>query len=130
MRKNVDVDKMTKAIEADAGHAVEGLRKSLEQMKAGLAGRVHTADQIAARGRGRPPGTVKAVTKQATTLRLDEQVLARWRASGKGWQTRAAQLLAMHAPQAASSARKKSVAYGETSPPPQRAAPGGRAANR
>lgn len=44
---------------------------------------------------GRPPVDRP---KQATTLRLDGDVLARWRASGKGWQTRAAQLLAKHAP--------------------------------
>lgn len=48
--------------------------------------------------RGRPPGTVKDKHKLPTTLRLDEDVLARWRASGKGWQTRAAQVLARHAP--------------------------------
>jgi uncharacterized protein (DUF4415 family) len=35
-------------------------------------------------------------------LRLDEDVLHRWRASGKGWQTRAAEILAAHAPAAGS----------------------------
>jgi uncharacterized protein (DUF4415 family) len=44
--------------------------------------------------RGRPVGS----SKQATTLRLDENALARWRATGKGWQTRAAHVLAMYAP--------------------------------
>ena len=48
--------------------------------------------------RGRPRGSVKDTHKLPTTLRLDEDVLARWRASGKGWQTRAAQVLARHAP--------------------------------
>ena len=42
--------------------------------------------------RGRP---VQETHKQAITLRLDPQVLATWRASGKGWQTRAAQVLAV-----------------------------------
>ena len=48
--------------------------------------------------RGRPVGSTHASVKRPTTLRLDESVLARWRASGKGWQTRAAELLATHAP--------------------------------
>ena len=48
--------------------------------------------------RGRPIGSVKDQHKVPTTLRLDEDVLQRWRASGKGWQTRAAELLAAHAP--------------------------------
>ena len=48
--------------------------------------------------RGRPLGSVKDQHKVPTTLRLDEDVLIRWRASGKGWQTRAADLLATHAP--------------------------------
>ena len=45
--------------------------------------------------RGRPPVDAP---RQATTLRLPPDVLARWRASGKGWQSRAAELLARHAP--------------------------------
>ena len=52
--------------------------------------------------RGRPVGSVKDQHKVPTTLRLDEDVLQRWRASGKGWQTRAADILATHAPAAAS----------------------------
>lgn len=47
------------------------------------------------RGAGRP---VQEVHKQPVTLRLDPEVLARWRASGKGWQTRAAKALALAAP--------------------------------
>ena len=45
--------------------------------------------------RGRPAGSG---SKQPATLRIDKEALARWRASGKGWQTRAAALLAKHAP--------------------------------
>ncbi|QRE76967.1 BrnA antitoxin family protein [Methylobacterium aquaticum] len=37
------------------------------------------------RGRGRPPVTR---TKKLVTLRLDPDVVERWRASGPGWQTR------------------------------------------
>jgi uncharacterized protein (DUF4415 family) len=48
------------------------------------------------RGRmGRPKADV---TKVCLTIRIDPDVLARWRASGKGWQTRAAAVLAMAAP--------------------------------
>ncbi len=43
-------------------------------------------------------GAQKAPKKIATALRMDADVLARWRASGKGWQTRAAALLAKYAP--------------------------------
>lgn len=60
-------------------------------------GTVTTPEQITARRRraGRP---VQEVHKQPVTLRLDPEVLARWRASGKGWQTRAAKALALAAP--------------------------------
>ena len=60
-------------------------------------GNVTTPAQITARrrGGGRP---VQVVHKQPVTLRLDPEVLARWRASGKGWQTRAAKALALAAP--------------------------------
>lgn len=43
-------------------------------------------------------GAQKTPKKVATALRLDAEALARWRASGKGWQTRAATLLAKYAP--------------------------------
>ena len=56
------------------------------------------AAQAAMVRRGRPPGSRKAMPKVSTTIRMDETALARWRASGKGWQTRAAQVLAKHAP--------------------------------
>lgn len=45
--------------------------------------------------RGRPKATQH---KEPVTLRVDADVLARWRASGKGWQTRAAAALAATAP--------------------------------
>lgn len=49
---------------------------------------------IAKRTRG--PG--KKPAKVPTTLRLPATVLARWRASGAGWQTRMAEVLARRAP--------------------------------
>ena len=43
--------------------------------------------------RGRPP---KAVTKQAVNIRLSPEVLAHFRATGPGWQTRVDQVLKKH----------------------------------
>jgi uncharacterized protein (DUF4415 family) len=76
----------------------EALLRSIEQAKRGEFAAVHTPEQIMARRGGRPIGSVQAVTKIPTTLRMDAPALIRWRASGKGWQTRAAALLAKHAP--------------------------------
>ncbi len=70
--------------------------ESIRQAKRG-EGRVTTPEQIVAR-RGRPVGSVQAVTKTPTTLRLNTPALNRWRASGKDWQTRAAAILEKHAP--------------------------------
>ena len=43
-------------------------------------------------------GPQRAPLKVSTTIRMDPEALARWRASGPGWQTRAAGLLAAKAP--------------------------------
>ncbi len=76
-----------------------GLLESIAQAKRGEFARVHTPEMIEGRRtRGRPAGSVQAITKRPTTLRLDEDALNRWRASGKGWQTRAAEVLAKYAP--------------------------------
>jgi len=45
--------------------------------------------------RGRPKAEV---VKARLTIRMDASALERWRASGPGWQTRAAALLAAKAP--------------------------------
>lgn len=45
--------------------------------------------------RGRPKA---ATVKERLTIRVEPEALARWRASGKGWQTRAAALLSAKAP--------------------------------
>lgn len=75
----------------------EALLRSLEEGLAGV-GRVNTPAQIMAR---RPAGRpVQTVHKMPVTLRLEADALAAWRASGKGWQTRAAQALAALAPKA------------------------------
>jgi uncharacterized protein (DUF4415 family) len=64
-----------------------GLLESLAQAKRGEFAAVHTPEQITAR-RGRPVGSVKADSKVAVKLRLDPDVLAGLRATGRGWQTR------------------------------------------
>ena len=86
--KNIDVEKMARAIEADAGQELPGLRESLGQAKRGEFAAIHTPEAIAARKRGRPVGSTKANAKQPVKLRLDPDVLAVLRATGPGWQTR------------------------------------------
>ena len=86
--KELNVKKVAAAIEADAGQALPGLRQALAEAKAGRAGRVHTPEQVVARRRGRPAGSVAAVSKEPVKLRLDPDVLAALRATGDGWQTR------------------------------------------
>ncbi|MFO1332721.1 MAG: BrnA antitoxin family protein [Rubrivivax sp.] len=86
--KTLNVEKVARAVEADAGHALPGLRESLAEAKAGQFAAVHTPEQIAARRRGRPAGSMAAVTKEPVKLRLDPDVLAALRATGEGWQTR------------------------------------------
>jgi uncharacterized protein (DUF4415 family) len=63
----------------------EGLLLSLHQAKRGEYAAVHTPEQIMARRLGRPP---LAAPKQAVKVRLDADLLASLRATGRGWQTR------------------------------------------
>ena len=91
--KKLSVEKIAVAIEADAGQPLPGLRDALAEAKAGRAGRVHTPEQVVARRRGRPVGSVAAVSKEAVKLRLDPDVLAALRATGDGWQTRINEML-------------------------------------
>jgi uncharacterized protein (DUF4415 family) len=48
----------------------------------------HTQETILARRKGRPVGAVATQTKEALKLRVDADILAAMRATGKGWQTR------------------------------------------
>lgn len=57
--KGLNLQKVAKAIEADAGQSLPGLREALAEAKAGKVAAVHTPEQIAARKRGRPAGAVK-----------------------------------------------------------------------
>jgi uncharacterized protein (DUF4415 family) len=79
------MDKETEKFAAD-------VLESIRQMKRGEIAKIHTPDQITAR-RGRPTGSVAAVTKSPVKLRLDPDVLAALRSTGKGWQTRVNALL-------------------------------------
>jgi uncharacterized protein (DUF4415 family) len=92
-QKKLNVKKVAAAIEADAGQALPGLREALAEAKARRAGRVHTPEQVVARRRGRPAGSVAAVSKEPVKLRLDPDVLAALRATGDGWQTRINEML-------------------------------------
>jgi uncharacterized protein (DUF4415 family) len=65
------------------------VRESIAQAKRGEFARVHTPSDIAAyKARGRPVGSTKDDAKQAVTVRYSPDVLAAFRASGAGWQTR------------------------------------------
>ena len=86
--QNLDVEAVAKAIEADAGESILDLRQALVEAKAGKFAASHTPEQIAARKRGRPLGSVAEETKAKVNLRLDPDVVERLRASGKGWQSR------------------------------------------
>lgn len=94
----MDMEKVAQAIEADAGHGIPDLREALAQAKAGTFAAVHTPEQLTARKRGRPAGTTKADAKVHTTLRIDSDVLAAFKATGAGWQTRINDALRAAAP--------------------------------
>lgn len=91
--KKLSVEKVAAAIEADAKQALPGLREALAEAKAGRAGRVHTPEHVTARRRGRPVGSMAAVSKEPVKLRLDPDVLDALRATGDGWQTRINEML-------------------------------------
>ncbi|MCL1961734.1 MAG: BrnA antitoxin family protein [Desulfovibrionaceae bacterium] len=89
----------TAKLDPDTAALLASLERGLQQAASGEYAAVHTPEQIVARRKaGRPAGSVQSTHKRPTTLRLDEDVLARWRSSGKGWQTRAAQVLSKYAP--------------------------------
>lgn len=85
---------MPKTKDTEMSQFERDLLESIGQALSG-EGRVTTGEEIVRRVAGRPR---QAVHKQPVTLRLDPETLAAWRASGKGWQTRAAQALAVMAP--------------------------------
>ena len=84
---------MTKRKDPEMEHLMGDLLQSIGEMKRGEHAAVHTLEQIAARKRGRPAGSVKENPKVATTIRFDADVLEALKAAGPGWQTRANQAL-------------------------------------
>ena len=63
--------------------------ESIAQAKRGEFARVHTPANISIyKARGRPVGSFKDDSKQAVTVRYSPEVLAAFRATGAGWQTR------------------------------------------
>lgn len=58
--KNLDIEKVAKAIEDDAGQPIEGLRESLAQAKAGVFSRVTTPEQILVRQAREKSGLTQA----------------------------------------------------------------------
>jgi uncharacterized protein (DUF4415 family) len=83
------------SVDAATAQLMRDLEQGLQEAHEGVYARVSTPADIAKRAIGRP---LQATHKQPVTLRMDPQALEGWRASGKGWQTRAAELLAKHAP--------------------------------
>lgn len=79
---------MPKAKDPEMEKFERELLQSIEEMKRGESAAVHTPEQIAARKRGRPVGSVKANAKVSTTIRLSPEVLEFFRAAGDGWQSR------------------------------------------
>jgi len=87
-----------RVIAAAPGEEREPTADELAQMKRSVV--VHGGGPLAVREalarRRRGPG--RKLPKQQVTLRIEPATLARWKASGSGWQTRIAQVLAEHAP--------------------------------
>jgi uncharacterized protein (DUF4415 family) len=82
------------------------LIESIKQAQRGEYARIHTPEEISARiakrAVGRPAGSTQAVTKKAISLRINPEALELLRCTGKGWQTRAAEMLERHAKRMAS----------------------------
>ena len=90
---------MSETMDAATQALLESLERGLRETHDGEYAAVHTPEMILARrNAGRPAGSVAASRKTPITLRVEPEPLARWRASGKGWQTRAAAVLAKYAP--------------------------------
>lgn len=81
------MSKVKPVVDPEMAEFEAALLRSIEQAARG-EGRVTTQEQIIARRAGRPAGTVKAVPKVSTTIRLSADVVQAFRAAGDGWQTR------------------------------------------
>jgi uncharacterized protein (DUF4415 family) len=74
-------------MDAEMLQFAQDVRTSLRQAANGEYARVTTPEQMQARKVGRPLGSTKANPKQVVKIRLDPDVLAGLRATGRGWQT-------------------------------------------
>jgi len=59
----MNIDKVADAIEKDAGIELPGLRESLEEMRAGIAGQTYTPEQLLARAARNPLGRLQQVSR-------------------------------------------------------------------
>jgi len=76
--RDIDLESVAQAIEADAGEALPDIRQALQEAKAGLAGRVTTAEQILVRQARERSGLTQAlfaerIATPVATLRDWEQ---------------------------------------------------------
>lgn len=74
----MDIEKIAKAVEDDAGRPVEGLRESLKEMRDGKTSRKHTPEQIILRSTRRKlelsqPEFAEIINTPVATLRDWEQ---------------------------------------------------------
>ena len=79
--------KASHAVDPEIAEFEAALLRAIDQTAHG-EGRVTTPEQIKARRAGRPVGSVKAVPKVSTTIRLSSDVVQAFKATGSGWQTR------------------------------------------
>lgn len=78
---------MAKKPDPEIAEFEAALLRSAKQAAQGQYARVHKPEDIVRR-RGRPVGSTAATRKSATTIRLDEEILSAFKATGQGWQTR------------------------------------------
>lgn len=76
--RDIDLESVAQAIEADAGEALPDIRQALQEAKEGLAGRVTTAEQILVRQARERSGLTQAlfaerIATPVATLRDWEQ---------------------------------------------------------
>ena len=78
--------KRVSTIDPEMAEFEAALLRSIDEVQAGQQGRIHTPADITVMAKrvGRP---VKVNAKQPVKLRLDPDLLAALRASGRGWQT-------------------------------------------
>ena len=75
---------MSKTKDTEVLEFEAALLRSVGQAVRGEYAAAHTPEQIAARKRGRPVGTVKANAKVSTTIRFDADVLDTVKTTGRG----------------------------------------------